>query len=112
MSQQLRRIPLDEFLRQAPSLLEEIATHGETLLLEHNGRFFTLSAYQAYRKRSQPRPQPPNMQDSLWSYTRATSVAQEPNGASPPPVAKGPAGVAPRPAGSRQMSEPGHESQE
>lgn len=71
MSQQYRRIPLDEFVRQAASVLDGITARGETVLIEHNGRFYTLGTYQAYRKRPPARPQPPNMQDSLWSYARA-----------------------------------------
>ena len=96
MSQQFRRMRLDEFLPQAPGILDGIAARGETVLVEHNGRLFTLSAYSAYRKRATAKPQPPNMQDLLWSYARSNGVDLTMNGASPAKIAEEPSKFAPR----------------
>ena len=106
MSQQFRRIPLDEFLRQAPSILDGITTRGETVLIEHKGRFFTLGAYSAYRKRAPARPQPPNMQDSLWSHARSSDTHLETKGATATDVADQPAEFAAQAAPSHRTTAP------
>ena len=105
MSQQFRRIPLDEFVRQAASILDGVATRGETVLIEHKGKFFTLGPYQVYRKRAPAKPQPPNMQDSLWSYARSSGVDLKANGASAAIVAEEQSEFAPRPAAPRRVSD-------
>ncbi len=112
MSQQFRRIPLDEFVRQAASILDGVATRGETVLIEHKGKFFTLGPYQVYRKRAPAKPQPPNMQDSLWSYARSSGVEPKVNGTSTARVAEEQSGFAPRPAAPRRASDTDDESTE
>jgi hypothetical protein len=108
MSQQYRRIPLDEFLRQATTILDGVAARGETVLIEHKGKFFSVGAYQAYRRRAPAKPQPPNMQDSLWGYARSSALEAGVNGASTARVAEESSEVA-RQHTSRNGSEPSGE---
>lgn len=107
MSQHYRRIPLGEFLRQAVSILDDVTNHGETVLIEHNGRFYTLGTYQAYRKRPPARPQPPNRQDSLWSFARSAGAEPNANGSEPARIADEAGRLAPRPDVSRRERAPG-----
>jgi hypothetical protein len=65
VSQQYRRVAFADFLRDATRIFDGIETRGETILVERGGKTFVITAWQAHRRRT--KPQPPNMQDSLWA---------------------------------------------
>jgi len=67
MSQQYRRVPFADFMRDAARIFDGIETRGETILVERGGKTFVITAWQAHRRRMPAKPQPPNMQNSLWT---------------------------------------------
>lgn len=67
MSQQYRRITFADFMRDAARVFDGIEARGETVLVERGGKVFVVTAWQATRRRTPAKRQPPNMQDSLWS---------------------------------------------
>lgn len=97
MSQQYQRVTFADFMRDAARIFDGIEARGETVLVERGGKTFVITAWQAYRKRTPSRPQPPNMQDSLWSIGRqgaspgsGSDAAAHGNGRAESPDQRGP----------------------
>ena len=78
MSQRYRRVAFADFMRDAARIFDGIEARGETILVERGGKTFVVTAWESHRRRTPAKPQPPNMQDSLWTMGATTGRASAP----------------------------------